>query len=168
VKPTANNCLRAIDRVATGVNVSVAVALIVAIASSVAGYRLLVDVSDSMRPTLRAGDLLVTERVAAASVGRGDIVALVDLPRGGRLVTHRVVSIRRSGARIVFTTRGDANPASETWPTTSATKVQRVTARVPALGRALSLLGAIPLPALLLGVAVLVPALLLRHRRSQI
>jgi signal peptidase I len=163
--PSAHTCLRSIDRAVTGLSISVALALVVAVAGTFAGYRLLVDVSDSMRPALRAGDLLVTERVPAALIGRGDIITLADLTRGGRLVTHRVVSIKRTGDRVVFTTRGDANPASESWPTTSRSSVQRVRARVPALGRALATLGAIPLPVLLFGV-VIAPALLL-HRRAR-
>ncbi|MDX6690302.1 MAG: signal peptidase [Solirubrobacteraceae bacterium] len=165
--PSAHTALRSIDRAATFVCASVAVALIAAVAGSLAGYRLLVDISDSMRPALRAGDLLVTERVPAASVRRGDIVSLADVPRGGRLVTHRVVAISRTGSRIVLTTRGDANPATESWVKSSTTPVQRVATRVPALGRALAMLGAVGLPALLGSAAILLAVVLRRSRRTR-
>ena len=72
----------------------------------------LVDHSDSMRPAIRAGDLVFTESVPAAALHRGEIVTFSDRALGGRLVTHRVVAIRRTGSRIEFLTRGDANPAA--------------------------------------------------------
>jgi signal peptidase I len=103
--------------------------------ASVAGYSALIDHSDSMRPAVRAGDMVFTESVPAAALHRGEVVTFSDRALGGRLVTHRVVATRRTGSRIDFLTRGDANPAAESWSVPAGASLGLVVLRVPALGR---------------------------------
>jgi signal peptidase len=104
--------------------------------ATAAGYSALIDHSDSMRPAIRAGDMVFTESVPAAALRRGEIVTFSDLALGGRLVTHRVVAARRAGGRIEFLTRGDANPTAESWGVPAGASLGRVVLRVPGLGRA--------------------------------
>src|SRR5580658_9353766 len=81
--------LRAGDRAAGGVCILALIlmgGLLLGIAS---GYRPLVDHSDSMRPAIRAGDLLITHTKPAGSVRRGEIVSFNDPALAGKLVTHR-------------------------------------------------------------------------------
>src|SRR5581483_1182791 len=94
--------------------------------------------SDSMRPALGAGDLVVCQQLPARSLRRGDVATFPDRTRHGQLVTHRVVAMRRHGNRIDFATQGDANPASEKWSVGANAKVGRMAASVPAAGYALS------------------------------
>jgi signal peptidase len=103
--------------------------------ATIGGYHALIDHSDSMRPAIRAGDMVFTESVPAVALHRGDIVTFSDRALGGRLVTHRVVGIQRTGPRIAFLTRGDANPAGESWTVLAGTSLGRVVLRVPDLGR---------------------------------
>src|SRR3712207_1677635 len=60
-----------------------------ALASQPLGYRILVDHSDSMRPTIAAGDVLVTRLVRPATVAPRAIITFQDPYRKGRLLTHR-------------------------------------------------------------------------------
>jgi len=46
-----------------------------------------------------------------------------------------VVATRRTGSRIDFLTRGDANPAAESWSVPAGASLGLVVLRVPALGR---------------------------------
>src|SRR5439155_25760356 len=60
---------------------------------------------DSMSPTLRPGDAIVVDQVAASDVKPGDIITFYD-PANRLNIAHRVVRIR-DGPR--FVTKGDAN-----------------------------------------------------------
>jgi len=77
------------------------------------GLRPLVIRSDSMAPTLRAGDLLLVRTVPAAVVAVGDVVTFADSSRRGELVSHRVIAIEQRGAERAFVTRGDQNSGVE-------------------------------------------------------
>ena len=110
-------------------------ALLVGIAS---GYRPLVDHSDSMRPAISAGDLLITHAQPAGSVRRGEIVSFKDPALAGRLVTHRVVAVHPAGARFDFITRGDANAAPESWSAARGSSIGVLAFRVPVIGRAIA------------------------------
>jgi signal peptidase len=124
-----------------GSNVVCALALTLLAAlllGTAAGYRPLIDHSGSMRPTIRAGDLLITHAVPAASLRVGQIVSFDDPDLGGKLVTHRVVAIQPAGGRIDFLTRGDANSASESWSAARHASVGRMIVQIPGLGRAVA------------------------------
>jgi signal peptidase len=111
------------------------VAAIACVAGALSGHRLLVERSDSMQPRLRAGDVLVTAREPATAIRTGDIVTFANAARGDRLVTHRVVAIARRDGRLVFTTRGDANSAAESFAVPTGASVQRLTTHLPGIAR---------------------------------
>jgi signal peptidase I len=124
----------------------------------------LVERSDSMAPALRAGDLLAVRRIDPDSARPGDIVTFKEPSRPGILLTHRVVSVRREGDRLQFTTRGDANTGSETWWVESNGTIGRMVVRVPAAGRVVVMLGKPHMRFLLLTVASLLLAFELLRR----
>ncbi len=79
------------------------------------GHQVLIDRSDSMQPTIAAGDLLVVRRASPGAAHVSDIVTFVDPEDKSRTVTHRVTE-RRAGAQgYVFVTKGDANNHTEQW-----------------------------------------------------
>lgn len=90
--------------------------------------------SGSMEPRLAVGDVVLDRHVAPSAVRPGDIVTFPDASRGGALVTHRVVSLRRSGANVAFVTRGDANRATESWAVPADGTIGHVVLRIPAAG----------------------------------
>src|SRR5687767_11760188 len=137
--------------------VSLVLALLLAAALAVAGAAAAwvaphVELSDSMAPVLRAGDVVWLDRIAAAEARRGDVVAFHD-PEREAVVLHRVERVRATTAgRLSFTTRGDANNASETWAIPLDGTVGRyVGVKVPIAGRAVRALQGPPL-AILAGV----------------
>ena len=125
--------------------VLLAAAVAVAVAAA-AGTTPHVELSDSMAPTLRAGDVVWLDRIAAAEAARGDVVAFHD-PEREAVVLHRVERVRATtGGRLSFTTRGDANNASETWAIPLDGRIGRyVGVKVPHAGRAVRALQGPPL-----------------------
>lgn len=68
--------------------------------------------TDSMRPSIRAGDLIVTRRVDASELQTGQ-VAVLDVP-GHSLLAHRIEEVRPTpGGTIELVTKGDANQAPD-------------------------------------------------------
>jgi signal peptidase len=134
----APRALRTLDRASGVVCVLALILLAVLAAGTFAGYRPLIDYSGSMRPVISAGDLLITHSVPADSIHVGEIVSFDDPGLQGKLVTHRVVGIHPSGARINFLTRGDANTTPESWSVTRHAPVGTLELRVPAIGRAVA------------------------------
>jgi signal peptidase I len=127
--------LRAGDRAASGVCVLALVLMASLLLGTAFGYRPLIDHSDSMRPAIVAGDLLITHAEPAGTVVRGDIVSFKDPALAGKLVTHRVVTVHPAGSRFDFLTKGDANAAPENWSTARGSSVGVLVYRVPAIGR---------------------------------
>jgi signal peptidase I len=111
--------------------------LLLAIALPLAvGGRPLVVLSGSMEPTLATGDIVVVERLRPAEARVGEVVTYRD--PDGRLVTHRVRSVRRRGSRFELVTKGDANNASERWTIEADGELSRALYRVPLAGRLLA------------------------------
>ncbi len=102
------------------------------------GLQTLVDRSDSMRPAISAGDLLLTRLGPPGAARTGDVVTFADPGRGGRLITHRVTERRAEGDRWAFVTRGDANSGSERWTVARDGRVGRLVLRVPRAGFAVA------------------------------
>jgi signal peptidase I len=105
-----------------------------ALAAPAFGYQMLVDHSDSMRPAIAAGDLLVTKLAAPGEVRPGEVVTFQDPQHRGRLLTHRVVSVRLTRTGYGFVTRGDANTGVERWSIRDEGRLGRLTGRVPRAG----------------------------------
>ncbi len=127
--------LRLADRLSNAVCALALALLALLLLARVAGYRPLVDYSNSMSPAINAGDVLIVRPAAASSVRRGEIVAFHDPQRNGKLITHRVVSVHASPKRLEFLTRGDANAAPESWSVARQSSVGEVMLRIPDLGR---------------------------------
>lgn len=90
--------------------------------------------SNSMRPTLSAGDLAITQAVPIASLRVGDAIAFYP-PGETAPVLHRIASLESTTAGVVITTRGDANPVADQWHVTLVgTTAYRLVAVVPFLG----------------------------------
>lgn len=63
-------------------------------------------VGNSMLPTIKDGDAFTVAAVGAASLEPGDILMV---QRGENCITHRVVSVSRSGSACQLFLKGDSN-----------------------------------------------------------
>ena len=132
--------------------------------AAAAGVAPHVELSDSMAPVLRAGDVVWLDRIAAADARRGDVVAFHD-PERDAVVLHRVERVRSDApGRLAFTTRGDANDAAERWAIAADGSVGRyVGVRVPYAGRAVRELAGAPLAIVALLCGAVLASIALRR-----
>lgn len=126
------------------------------------GHPTLTVMSGSMEPAVGTGDLIVEKRIPPLDARIGDIVTFQDPDEPGRLLTHRVRSVRVDEGVVNFTTQGDANNHGEEWAAESAGTIGRVLYRIPRIGYALHWLttpagriGLLAIPALLLAISLL-------------
>lgn len=81
--------------------------------------------SASMEPTMRTGDTAITIQEAREDVVDGDVVVLQHPSDPDLMFAHRVVAIDRRDSRMIFETKGDANPVKDSW------QLEIVSATVP-------------------------------------
>lgn len=118
----------------------------------------------SMRPLLRAGDLVFLEGVEPSKIRQGEVIA-VNVPKEQRSkyglpgsVVHRVIKIEHTSGGLIFQTKGDSNPGPDVFKVHEDEIIGRMTGHVADLGypllffrstQAKILLGAIALVAVL-------------------
>jgi signal peptidase len=70
------------------------------------GYKPFIVLSGSMEPTIEAGDLIITKRIAPEKVAVGDVISF--RVENDIVVSHRVTEVETAGG-LSFLTKGDAN-----------------------------------------------------------
>lgn len=112
------------------------------VALPLAGYHRYVITGGSMGGTIEKGSVTFAKAVPVADLRVGDVITYTPPagPAPDGLVTHRIVSIEREGARRVFRTKGDANAAIDPYEFELHEPTQaRVDFHVPYVGYALAL-----------------------------
>ena len=94
-------------------------------------YKIVAIDGGSMSPSIRQGDAILVTR-PPTTLKKGMIVVL---QVNGRLVTHRVVTVRRDGS---FRTKGDANDQADDWRNVDVRVAGLVRGHVPFFGRILT------------------------------
>ncbi len=104
-------------------------------------YRTTTMLTGSMRPLYPPGAVLIISPQPVSELAPGQVVTFHAPLEDRRVVTHRVVSVDRSGSRPVMVTKGDANPGNDPWAAKlSDDTVWRVRGSVPHLGSAIQML----------------------------
>jgi signal peptidase I len=102
------------------------------------GYRAVTIRSGSMTPTFHVGAVVLDRSVSPMQVRPGEIVTFRDPNLGQQLVTHRVISMHRSGLRVDFVTKGDANVVTEHWDVAVSSHIGREILLLPSVGKILA------------------------------
>jgi signal peptidase I len=139
-----------------GVCLTAAIAL-----PTLVGYRALTVVSGSMEPTIETGSIVLDKVISPLEAKPGEVVTFPDPSRDGRLVTHRLRSMRVDGATAHMVTKGDANDTVERWTAPVDGRIGRVAYHVPKLGYARALISTRVLRLVLLAAVLALGALLL-------
>jgi signal peptidase I len=136
--PGGGRVVRHVDRALTVFVVGLLTVLGVVAIGDALGYRMVTIRSGSMMPTFSVGEVIVESSVSPLAVHPGEIVTFRDPALGQDLVTHRVVSMRRTGDEVQFVTRGDANKSSERWSVPVSGQLGRELFVLPGVGAALA------------------------------
>ena len=94
----------------------------------IGGNAPLIVLTGSMDPTIKAGDLIVTKKIAAKDVKVGDVISFFDPDgNGSAIVTHRVIGIEidETSGEIFFRTQGDNNDIADMTPVPAENLVGR-------------------------------------------
>jgi signal peptidase I len=101
------------------------------------GFRSLTVLTGSMEPTIGTGDVVFGKQTSARAARPGDVITFQE-PGETRLITHRLVSVRRGKAKLHMVTKGDANRVVERWSIPPDGRIGKVVFHVPKLGYALA------------------------------
>ena len=121
--------------VVTWTAVACAAAVMLAIGLPYAfGFKSFTVMSGSMEPAIGTGAVVVERPIAPREARVGDVVTFKDPEGTGRLITHRVTSVRLRGDGARFVTKGDANNTAERWNVPADGSIGRVAYDVPKVG----------------------------------
>lgn len=138
---------------------AVAAFLALAVGPRTGQYRTLTMLTGSMQPELPAGSLVVVTPQPVEDLRPGQVITFHAPTPDRPVVTHRVVSIDRSGTRPSVVTKGDANPAPDDWTATlEGSTVWTARLAVPHVG---AVIAASRSPLTQRGVTAVLPVLLL-------
>jgi signal peptidase len=87
--------------------------------------------SDSMSPSIQAGDVVIVDDVSADAIAAEDVIAF---HRGDRVTTHRVVEVVERDGSVQFRTKGDANEEPDSQLVAPDAVVGRVSVTIPQIG----------------------------------
>lgn len=73
---------------------------------SVLGYKAYVITTDSMKPTLNKGDIIISKRQKEDKIKQGDIITYI---QNGETITHRIIEIKKHEDKNQYITKGDNN-----------------------------------------------------------
>lgn len=130
--------------------------LVAVVVAGANGVRVRVEQTGSMAPALQPGDLVLVSQTAIDDIRVGDVIGVRSA--SGPVIVHRVLRIDGAGSALRVTTKGDANPTSETWNLRQGAQVALVRGSLPEVGRIVDALKG-PLLALLVMLAALVLAI---------
>lgn len=106
--------------------------------------------SDSMSPSIEAGDVVIVSETDPTAIENGDVITFnADDPDAYQgtadadttLVTHRVVGVDATDSGVEFTTQGDANNAPDAQPVAGDQVIGVVSFHIPYIGYVVSFAG---------------------------
>jgi signal peptidase len=106
---------------------------IVVLVSGVFRYQAMAIGSDSMRPLISTGDVVVVDKHygAAANIALGSIIAF---KHEGKIITHRLIDIKHTSSGLHLQTKGDNNQDTDAWVVSESEVVGVVRFQLPLIG----------------------------------
>ena len=116
--------------------ITLSVAILPAILTSIYGFGVSPILTGSMQPAANPGDIYLTRLAPSTALRVGDVIA-VNNQSTGTYYSHRIAEIRDYNGLIRVVTKGDANESADRDPfiVSPYAKVSLVVATVPYLGR---------------------------------
>ena len=134
------------------------------------GITPLVVLSDSMYPTIKAGDLIMVRDGGDGIYKEGDIIAFYDNEGSDpMIVTHRIVGVICSeDGSFSYTTQGDSNNSPDRNMVEQSNVIGRLSWRIGGIGSCiLKLKGAMPWICGILGLLIILSAVSVRSHEDE-
>lgn len=138
-----------------GLLIFAAMLLVAVLVAGANGLRVRVEQTGSMAPAIQTGDLVIVRQTPLTEIRPGDVIGVKN--SSNAVIVHRVQRIDGAGSALRVTTKGDANPTSESWTLQRTADVALVRGTVPSAGSAVDALKG-PLVALVVLIAALILA----------
>lgn len=94
-------------------------------------YKLLIILSDSMKPVFAAGDVIIVDASGGDGYREGDIITFWRSRNPQVLLTHRVAGIEEIAERTYYNTRGDASNTEDGVPVRQEETLGRYLFKIP-------------------------------------
>ena len=102
---------------------------------SIGGFTPMVVLTESMKPNINSGDLVITTKEEPKNIKGGDIITFFDPAGDGTsTTTHRVVEIKTEDGILMFYTKGDANDANDRLPVEQDAIIGKYHSKIPYVG----------------------------------
>lgn len=114
--------------------------VIFAVPQAVGASNSYVVLSDSMSPSINAGDVVFVSDSSSNAIEEGDVITYERLGES-QLITHRVIEVQSEGGETTFRTQGDANEEPDPNPVPAGNVIGVVIFHLPLLGHVISFAG---------------------------
>ena len=98
------------------------------------GYKSYIIKTNSMEPTIKVNDVLITKKVEKGKIKVGDVITFI---KNGEVITHRITQIDENGE---YTTKGDNNNIEDTFKINYENIEGKHIVTIPYLGKIVEIL----------------------------
>lgn len=104
---------------------------------NILGYKSYIIKTDSMEPTINAGDVVIVKKVKEKIFQSGDVITFF---QNGEVITHRIIKIDNSEEKTKYITKGDNNNIEDTFRVAYDDIEGKHILTIPYLGRIIKML----------------------------
>lgn len=98
------------------------------------GYKSYIIKTNSMEPTIKVNDVLITKKVKKENIKTGDVITFI---KNDEVITHRITQISENGE---YTTKGDNNNIEDTFKVNYENIEGKYIMTIPLLGKIVEIL----------------------------
>ena len=129
----SNTANKVVGRVATGVLIVFALALI-ALTSGIFKYYFLTIGSGSMKNELYVGDVVIVKKLSPKELDEIQVGKILVFRMNNKTIVHRVIEIKKDEDGFIIRTKGDNNEEADNWVVTEKSLIGITEHKIPLIG----------------------------------
>ena len=104
---------------------------------NILGYKAYMVTTDSMQPSINAGDIVIVKNGKKDKIGQGDVITF---NQNDEVITHRVIKNITEENNVEYITKGDNNNTEDTFKVKYDDVIGKMVITIPYLGKIISIL----------------------------
>ena len=104
---------------------------------NILGYKAYIVTTDSMQPSINAGDIVIVKNGKKDKIGQGDVITF---NQNDEVITHRVIKNITEENNVEYITKGDNNNTEDTFKVKYDDVIGKMVITIPYLGKIISIL----------------------------